>query len=149
MPAGQCAGCNCNRSSALQPELNIPVSVRAGSVMPAPRQEISLENKIEKSTKRAESLTSRLKCLSWTLMAFGGITMLSGLRSLGFAREWSHFIVVSRGKLPWTTGPEHYYEIMKNATDAAPTEAEFDLYQIMLFTSFAVVGLGLYLCMQS
>jgi hypothetical protein len=69
--------------------------------------------------------------------------VLNGLSSFSSARMMSHFIVVSKGQIPWTAKPEDFETIMRDAETVPPTEADFMLYNSMLVSAALLVVFGL------
>lgn len=104
---------------------------------------LTLDEKLETTQARADKLTMRLKCCMWSFLVGGVLMILNGLSSFGSARMMSHFIVVSKGQLPWTAKPEDFEEIMRDAETVPPTEADFLLYNSMLVTAALLIVYGL------
>lgn len=67
---------------------------------------MTLDEKIVHFEAKADKYLKRVRCCMWFFLITGVWFIGNALYSFHESRNWSRFIAVASGKLPWPTPPE-------------------------------------------
>lgn len=92
---------------------------------------------------KADKIFEKLDICFWSFGLAAVWLIANGLYTFLEAHQWSRFIAVSNGKMPWTATPNEFDQVLYDNFKVPPSKSEFSLYEAMLITAAAMLVMGI------